>query len=317
LGIDITKLIQLLEAKPEYIDVLGRCVVYQKEHSKNWRQFDGITYADIHVEPAQLRKLLVLGVLEEIYSSSRGPNYYRVREIEKIERILQGVVEEVPTDTVTLEIPSDLFSTIIGYEDVKKWVSKALNTDKIIPILFVGVPASAKTLFLLELNRIPGSVYAIGSASSKAGIADIIHKKTPLLLLIDELDKMSTDDMAVLLSLTETGILTEIKYGKTRTGIYNLKVFASANRTDRLSSELLSRFLRFTFKPYNQRTFLKTVIGVLTKRENTSKKLAVYIADKVLNVLKSKDVRDAIKLARLCDTQSEVDELITTVLKYS
>ena len=45
----------------------------------------------------------------------------------------------------------------------------------------------------------------MGSATSKAGLWNSVAEREPQILLIDELDKMSATDTAVLLSLMEGG----------------------------------------------------------------------------------------------------------------
>ncbi len=48
--------------------------------------------------------------------------------------------------------------------------------------------------------------------------------------LIDELDKLSLRDYAVLLSLCETGRVVEVLYGRRREAMLKTIVFAAANR---------------------------------------------------------------------------------------
>ena len=85
-----------------------------------------------------------------------------------------------------IEIPSDIFSVIIGYDDLKEMFLRSLTSSKPTHILLWGPPASAKTLFLQELNRLPRSRYALGGSSTKAGIARYLIDYKPLFLLIDE-----------------------------------------------------------------------------------------------------------------------------------
>lgn len=46
---------------------------------------------------------------------------------------------------------------------------------------------------------------------------DYLFTNNTRYLLVDEIDKMSPKDQTFLLNLMETGIVTETKYGKTRT----------------------------------------------------------------------------------------------------
>jgi len=67
-------------------------------------------------------------------------------------------------------------------------------------------------MFLLELARL-GAPYVLGSQSTKARIADVLFGLEPQILLVDEIDRIGTKDIIILLSLTETGIVSETKHG--------------------------------------------------------------------------------------------------------
>lgn len=69
-----------------------------------------------------------------------------------------------------------------------------------------GPPTSSKSLFLMELERIPGPYYGLGSTTSRAGLRQTLVDLKPNILLIDELEKIRTmQDYAVLLSAMDTG----------------------------------------------------------------------------------------------------------------
>ena len=83
-------------------------------------------------------------------------------------------------------------------------------------ILLVGPPGSAKTLFLMECMKLSRSYFTLGSHSTKAGMLDYLFNNRPKNLIIDEIEYMAIKDQAALLSLMETGILSETKYEKTK-----------------------------------------------------------------------------------------------------
>ncbi len=72
-----------------------------------------------------------------------------------------------------------------------------------------------------------------------------------------------------------------------------------------LPPELLSRFLVFDFKPYSEREFIEVAIAVITRHLGKDPKLAEHIARRV--VQRSRDVRQAVQLAKLVETRGEVD----------
>ncbi|GAI75139.1 unnamed protein product, partial [marine sediment metagenome] len=69
--------------------------------------------------------------------------------------------------------------------------------------------------------------------------------------------------------------------------------------------------LRFQLREYTREEFEVVVQGVLVRREGISKEMAGYIAG-VLSKL-TKDVRDAIRIGRLCETKEEVDEFVKII----
>jgi len=71
---------------------------------------------------------------------------------------------------------------------------------------------------------------------------DYFFKNRAPYFLIDEIDKMSPRDQTFLLNLTETGILSETKYGKTRRTVIKTSVYETSNDQRKLSGPLLSRF---------------------------------------------------------------------------
>ena len=58
---------------------------------------------------------------------------------------------------------------------------------------------------------------------------DYLFANGPRYLLVDEIDKMAPKDQLLLLNLMETGIVSETKYGKTRSAHITTSVFATSN----------------------------------------------------------------------------------------
>lgn len=233
-------------------------------------------------------------------------------------KFLLTTVEPEPEERSTspLELPDDLFEPIEGYSDVKALVRQTIQSEKPVHLLFTGVPSSAKTMFLLELTRL-GAPYILGSQSTKSGIADVLFDLEPQILLVDEIDRIGTKDITILLSLTETGIVSETKHGKHRETKLKTRVFAASN-TLKMSPELISRFLVLRFNPYNRDEFLTVTVNVLKKRENIGEDLASYIAERVWQLPHGfGDPRQAVRIARLANTKEKVDKLLQVLLKYS
>ena len=134
------------------------------------------------------------------------------------------------------------FEEIIGYDHIKRLFRMALDSDSAIHILLVGRPASAKTMFLTSLMQLKNSYFSDGANSTKAGMIDYLFTNRPRYLLVDEIDKMTSKNQAFLLNLMATGIISETKYGKTRSAKTTTSVFATSNNIKNLSAPLRSRF---------------------------------------------------------------------------
>jgi Holliday junction DNA helicase RuvB len=270
---------------------------------------------DVGVWPGTLAKLRMEGYIEDVYESN---SYHGYRLSQKARAmLLTGAPAPIETrQERKLEVPEDIFEIIEGYEDVKVLVRKVLESEKAVHLLFTGVPSSAKTMFLLELARL-GAPYILGSQSTKAGIADVLFDLEPQILLVDEIDRIGTKDIAVLLSLAQTGIVSETKHGKRRETKLNTKVFAASN-TLRMAPELISRFMVLQFKPYAKTDFLMVATNLLRKRENVDGDLASYIAERVWGLpQRFPDPRQAVRVARLAKNKDQVDELLEIMVRYS
>src|SRR5215467_2733577 len=98
----------------------------------------------------------------------------------------------------------DGFARIQGYEDIKDIVRRALDSGENHNLLFVGPPASSKTLFLQGILEMKSGVFFDGS-NTTGRILDVLQEKRPNIICIDELDKMSTQFQNQLLNFMESG----------------------------------------------------------------------------------------------------------------
>jgi Holliday junction DNA helicase RuvB len=202
------------------------------------------------------------------------------------------------------------FDTIVGNDDIKLILNRAILSEQPIHVLFVGKPGCAKTMFLTEMmRRLKSSYFIVGSNTTKAGLVNQLFEKEPKYILIDELDKMTGNDQVSLLHLMETGIISETKVKKTRQLELVSWVFASANSLERIIEPLLSRFVVLEVPEYTFEEFKEIAIAKLAE-EKIDKYTAMFIATKVWNELSSKDVRDVLKVGRLTETCADVESII-------
>ena len=220
--------------------------------------------------------------------------------------------EPLASRTVKVE---PLFDSVVGYDDVKRLFSMSIESDKPVHILLVGPPASAKTLFMLECIKLERSYFTLGSLSTKSGMIDYLFEKRPRYLIVDEIEHMPMRDQTALLSLMETGIVSETKYQRTRNTQLKTWVFATSNGTERMLTPLLSRFVVLHFKPYSFGSF-REVCGHILSKDGVPVEVSDAIADAVWTKLKSKDIRDCIKLGRLAKNAADVQWIADTLKNY-
>ena len=209
---------------------------------------------------------------------------------------------------------SDSFKEIIGHYETKEILNKAVVSKKPVHILLVGRPGSAKTLFLLEINRLfKSSIFVAGSNTTKAGLTNQLFVSRPKFVLVDELEKMSYPDQNSLLHLMENGMVSETKLYKTREMVLHSSVFASANSCTKIIEPLLSRFLVIKIPDYSFEEFRDIAVFQL-KKEKIDEMTARAISQSVWHELENRDIRDVIKIGRLASNIQEA-ELIIRILK--
>ena len=284
------------EGDMELISEIARfeaSVDMEKEYRIGW------SWRHVRIWPATLSRLFKDGYLDNVFRSNSFTGYKLSEKAKALFLANQQAASAELQAAPTVNLGDDLFADIIGHEEVKELLTATLLAEKPVHVMLTGPPALAKTLFLWDIEQTFGeqAIWLVGSATSKAGLWDLVAEREPKILLIDEMDKMNAVDMAALLTMMEGGRLVRAKRGR-ELDIHNpLKVIAASNRMEKLSPELRSRFAIRKLNPYSRSEFLTVVKGVLVRKESLSGELAEEIAKKLDG--RSQDVRDAIRIARL------------------
>ncbi|MGB6592620.1 MAG: ATP-binding protein [Candidatus Nitrosopolaris sp.] len=204
------------------------------------------------------------------------------------------------------------FYNIRGYDDIKDIVRRALDAEDNYNLVFIGPPASAKTLFLLGILESRKGVYFDGSNTTNR-ILDVLEEKRPKIICIDELDKMPKQFQEKLLNFMESGhIKVDQMCKQYEFKIKGAKVFATCNEITSLSRPLQSRFRRLHLPPYTEEQFIEVSAKVLPKL-----KIAHVIGKAVWD--QRGDIRDVIsigKLVRKNDGPEEVEQILSIITKY-
>jgi Holliday junction DNA helicase RuvB len=207
-----------------------------------------------------------------------------------------------------------LFSKIYGYDNIKKLFRMALESNHTCSILLTGPPASAKTLFLQSLMKLKDSYFIDCSNATKSGIVEYVFEHKPKYLLLDELDKLSKKDQTFLLNMMETGMVSEIKYNKTRKMELKTSVFATSNNIEKIIVQLQSRFFIVNMHAYTYGQFYEITLQLLTSNQyNVDEEITKASIEAVWNT--SRNLRDCLKIARMSNSVENVNWLVTTFLK--
>jgi Holliday junction DNA helicase RuvB len=177
--------------------------------------------------------------------------------------------------------------------------------------LLTGSPGTSKTLFLEAISKNLDNCSFITSNSTGAGIiSHIIDNPDIKFLCIDEIEKIPKAQIAVLLTLMENGKLIVTKKTMMVDREQKITIFATCNTVDKLAPEMQSRFLKFYLKEYTFIEFNVVTRNIAINRFNQSVEYAEKIADSVWNKMNSKDIRDCIKIMKLCKNIDQIDLII-------
>jgi len=192
-------------------------------------------------------------------------------------------------------------------------VIRALESEENYNLLFVGPPASSKTLFLQGILEMKSGADFDGS-NTTSRILDVLQERRPKIICIDELDKMSRQFQNQLLNFMESGrVKVDQQKKQYDFQIKGAKVFATCNEINRLSMPLQSRFRKLFLPRYTEQQFLDVSEKVLSK---TSPGIARYIAAEWKSQGEIRDVISIWKLVRKSDGPREIEQIMNTMAKY-
>jgi len=211
-----------------------------------------------------------------------------------------------------------VYSDIEGLDDIKEMMLRAIESPDRAHTLPIGPPASAKSLFMLQIEKFLGSkvYFAEGASTTKAGLQKFVAENQDKdIIIIDEIDKMPIKDQEGLLTMMERGSFTSTKARNTKNVKANVVIFATSNSTERLSKPLLSRFAIFEIPEYTYEEFEAISVRIIKKLPHN---IIMQIASSVWKT-GSRDIRDVLKIAKLCnplDTEEDIKRLIFIHHKY-
>jgi len=308
---------KFLNENPKYIEPVEKIIEYEKnnknpdsayindtEHDSCWE------YNDVGVDPQTLYQLEMNGFLERVFDTQSTTSYSTINR-DSIEKAVQEigskfdgnvkeVIHEFPDKEVLDEM--EVFSDVVGYENVKWLLKKALSSDNIVNVLLVGPPGSGKTVFLRCIRKLDDAAFISGKRTSEAGFTDKMFEDEPRYMCIDELDDMDNEDQEALSDYTEEGVIVETKgNNKRREMKTNTKTFAAANSDKDIISQINNRFTDLHFDKYTLNEFEQVCVNILPRDYGTTDKHAKKIAKAVWEIDGFANVRKAEDVATLSD----------------
>jgi len=314
----------LLSENPSWCGILREAIQVEKRRDEEFRSqgyecCPGWEWYMVHA-PMQTLVKMVTEKLLDITVSTRSSKFFRICNPGLIAEVLDFFEKEEEEKKVEVakEVPNDLFANIVGHDNIKTLMRLAIEAESPAHVLLSGPPASAKTLFLLELNRLPDSYYALAPTLTEAGLSNLLFIYRPKFLIIDEVDRLAGSELGQLNSLMASGKVCETKYHKTRTIELDTKVFAAGIKVNRLPQDLLSRFIRLKFPVYSANEFIQVATTILTVREGIVPEKASEIAHAVWAMHgEQSDVRQAVSIGRLSGGDpAKVKQVLATIRKY-
>jgi hypothetical protein len=213
----------------------------------------------------------------------------------------------------------EAMDTVIGYDDLKLEIAKAVERRQRTNILLEGPPACGKSVILEAIRTVvPDAYMAFGSRTSAAGLSQVLFEQQPGVLCLDEVEKMRRDCFPICLGLMESGEILETKDKKIRGITLTTLVIAACNSSDRLPPEFKDRFAFHPhFPPYTREQFITVCGRFLSRSGRVSERIAELIGQLVFDS-ELGGVRRARAIADMIDepTEEEVRRVIQVMLNY-
>lgn len=287
--------VRAIQDHPEWAGYLTAMLAFESG-APRWQGDDRLwLWQDARTPPAVIGAMIVADLVTMV-SSSRSSTHYRLSDAAAVRSALQTVNAAPPDGKEPLDVEG-LFDAVVGLDKEKALLRYAVQSDKPVHALLIGPPATAKSLLLSDLGRLPGAEYYVGSSISKSGLVGFLLQQRPRILCVDELHTMDRADMSPLYSLMADGLVTRLHHGRRERVTMDTKVFAGCNETKPIPAPILSRFAQLTLQPYTTREFIEVAARVLATREGLGPNVALFIAQEISAY--TNDVRDAVRVARM------------------
>ena len=306
-------ILQYLYARPSAAETIRRALEYQAQGHEGFR------WQHVRVMPKALTQLVLDGLIDRL--DTPGAWYSVTNPLEAMEAVSRffneqadirrerGHIGNSQLPPLPVGVTATLFDAVIGYADVKRQLFLALGTPTPTHVLIHGKPGTGKTLIIEAIGKLPGALFRHADTVTKSGLRRVVTQDRPRYLILDELDKISPEQDTILLELMD-GIVSAMNYNESYSEAIDMRVFAAANDIRHLRPELRSRFLKIPIRDYSPEEFVAIATSYLVKN-GVDARIAELVAEGVSR--KSRDLRDAIRIAKMARTEEDADFLVRTL----
>jgi holliday junction DNA helicase RuvB len=93
-------------------------------------------------------------------------------------------------------------------------------------------------------------------------------------------------------------------------------VIASSNNISNIISSLRSRFFIIELEPYSYEQFRQITMRLLIEQHKVNEEIAKATAYPVWNKMRSRTIRDCVRIGRMARSVEDVDFIIDTLRRY-
>jgi holliday junction DNA helicase RuvB len=111
-------------------------------------------------------------------------------------------------------------------------------------------------------------------------------------------------------------MVSETKHAKTIREILKTWVIASSNSISNIIPALKSRFFIIQLEPYSYEQFSQITTRLLTEQHKVDEEIAKATAHMVWNKMRSRNIRDCVRIGRMAKSVQDVDFIIDTLRRY-
>jgi len=199
----------------------------------------------------------------------------------------------------------DSFKNIVGHNIIKTVILRSIK--KKTHVLLYGPPSVGKSIFLDCIYEALGEDKAAiisGSSTTQAGLFEVLRNPNLRVLLIDELDKISSrKDIDILHSVMAQGYAIKTTKYERELIKTNVCVIATANDLNCIRETILSRFIKLCVPKLSKEEFRELLIRKLKSLNVEYKEEFEPLLDELYKL----DIREAEAILKVCATGNTLD----------